>query len=209
MDAEHQIYLASRSPRRGELLTQIGVRFAVIEIDLDETRLPAEAPQEYVRRVALAKGRAGRASLPALDLRPVLAADTAVVCAERLLGKPHDRADAMRMLRLLSARTHRVLTAVALIAGGHEWLEISESRVTFRPIAESEMRRYWLTGEPLDKAGGYGIQGHGAVFVTALEGSYSGVMGLPLFETARLLEQAGIELMPAVLGPGRILVETE
>ena len=197
MEAEHQIYLASRSPRRGELLTQIGVRFASLAADIDEARRSDEPPQVYVRRVALEKGRAGRATLPASDDRPVLAADTAVVRADALLGKPRDREDAARMLRLLSGRTHRVLTAVALIAGAREWVEMSESRVTFRPIGETEIQRYWRTGEPLDKAGGYGIQGHGALFVAALEGSYSGVMGLPLFETGRLLERAGIELLPA------------
>jgi septum formation protein len=195
--AEHQIYLASRSPRRGELLTQVGVRFAVIAADIDETPRPEESPTEYVRRIALEKGRAGRSVLPERDGRPVLAADTAVVSEGHLLGKPRDREDAARMLRLLSGQTHRVLTAVALIAGAREWVEMSESRVTFRPIREEEIRRYWRTGEPLDKAGGYGIQGHGALFVAALEGSYSGVMGLPLFETGRLLEQAGIELLPA------------
>jgi septum formation protein len=197
VEAEHQIYLASRSPRRGELLTQIGVRFASLAADIDEARRSDEPPQVYVRRVALEKGRAGRATLPASDDRPVLAADTAVVRADALLGKPRDREDAARMLRLLSGRTHRVLTAVALIAGAREWVEMSESRVTFRPIGEAEIQRYWRTGEPLDKAGGYGIQGHGALFVAALEGSYSGVMGLPLFETGRLLERAGIELLSA------------
>jgi septum formation protein len=195
--AEHQIYLASRSPRRGELLTQVGVRFAVIAADIDETPRPEESPTEYVRRIALEKGRAGRSVLPERDGRPVLAADTAVVSEGHLLGKPRDREDAARMLRLLSGQTHRVLTAVALIAGAREWVEMSESRVTFRPIREEEIRRYWRTGEPLDKAGGYGIQGHGALFVAALDGSYSGVMGLPLFETGRLMEQAGIELLPA------------
>ena len=197
MAAEHQIYLASRSPRRGELLTQVGVRFAVIAADIDKARRPDEPPHAYVRRVALEKGRAGRAVLSAGDDRPVLAADTVVIRADDLLGKPRDQEDAARMLRLLSGRTHRVLTAVALIAGAREWVEISESRVTFRLIGEEEIQRYWHTGEPLDKAGGYGIQGHGALFVAALDGSYSGVMGLPLFETGRLLERAGIELLPA------------
>ncbi len=173
------------------------MRFAVIAADIDETPRPEESPTEYVRRIALEKGRAGRSVLPERDGRPVLAADTAVVSEGHLLGKPRDREDAARMLRLLSGQTHRVLTAVALIAGAREWVEMSESRVTFRPIREEEIRRYWRTGEPLDKAGGYGIQGHGALFVAALEGSYSGVMGLPLFETGRLLEQAGIELLPA------------
>ncbi len=192
MATEHQIYLASSSPRRSELLTQIGVRFAVIAADTDESRLPDEAPEDYVRRVALDKARMARMRLPAEDARPVLAADTAVVLDQCILGKPADPEDAARMLRLLAGRTHRVLTGVALVLPTHDWTAISASRVTFRPIREDEMQRYWRTGEPLDKAGGYGIQGYGAVFVAHLEGSYSGVMGLPLFETAQLLERAGI-----------------
>ncbi len=192
MATEHQIYLASSSPRRSELLTQIGVRFAVIAADTDESRLPDEAPEDYVRRVALDKARIARMRLPAEDARPVLAADTAVVLDQCILGKPADPEDAARMLRLLAGRTHRVLTGVALVLPTHDWTAISASRVTFRPIREDEMQRYWRTGEPLDKAGGYGIQGYGAVFVANLEGSYSGVMGLPLFETAQLLERAGI-----------------
>ncbi|TCT19860.1 septum formation protein [Thiobaca trueperi] len=192
MATEHQIYLASSSPRRSELLTQIGVRFAVIAADTDESRLPDEAPEDYVRRVALDKARMARMRLPTEDARPVLAADTAVVLDQCILGKPADPEDAARMLRLLAGRTHRVLTGVALVLPTHDWTAISASRVTFRPIREDEMQRYWRTGEPLDKAGGYGIQGYGAVFVANLEGSYSGVMGLPLFETAQLLERAGI-----------------
>lgn len=192
MATEHQIYLASSSPRRSELLTQIGVRFAVIAADTDESRLPDEAPEDYVRRVALDKARMARMQLPAEDARPVLAADTAVVLDQCILGKPTDREDAARMLRLLAGRTHRVLTGVALMLPAHDWTAISASRVTFRPIREDEIQRYWRTGEPLDKAGGYGIQGYGAVFVANLEGSYSGVMGLPIFETAQLLERAGI-----------------
>ncbi len=195
MEAEHQVYLASRSPRRCELLGQIGVRFRVIAIDTDETRLPDEAPRDYVRRVALEKARSVRAVVPALDPRPVLAADTAVVAADRVLGKPRGQADAARMMRLLSGRTHQVLTGVALIARGEERTALSENRVTFRALGQEEVRRYWQTGEPRDKAGGYAIQGYGALFVVGLEGSYSGVMGLPLFETGCLLEQAGVELM--------------
>lgn len=185
------------------MLTQIGVRFAVIAVDIDETPRTGEAPLDYVRRVALEKARAGRAALPvAAAARPVLAADTAVVSAHGIFGKPGDQADAARMLRQLSGRTHRVLTAVALLARDRdtrdrEWLAVSASRVTLRRLDADEIRRYWHTGEPADKAGGYAIQGYGALFVTALEGSYSGVMGLPLCETGRLLERAGIALLPA------------
>lgn len=190
------IYLASNSPRRRELLAQIAVRFRVIALSLDETPLPGEAPDDYVRRVALEKARAGRelvAGRSGSDL-PVLAADTAVVVDERVLGKPRDREDALAMLRLLSGRGHRVLSAVALV-GADEAVALSVSEVRFRSIGEAEARAYWETGEPADKAGGYAIQGLGALFVEHLSGSYSGVMGLPLFETAELLRAAGIPLL--------------
>jgi septum formation protein len=195
-DAEHQIYLASRSPRRCELLAQIGVRFAVVETDTDETRLPGEHPEDYVLRLALEKARAARGALPEKDGRPVLGADTAVVIGARILGKPADREEALAMMRLLSGRAHRVLTAVALISTDGERTDLSETRVTFRTLDEDEVLRYWHTGEPRDKAGGYGIQGYGALFVAGLHGSYSGVMGLPLFETGRLLGQVGLEVIP-------------
>jgi septum formation protein len=203
-DAEYQIYLASRSPRRRELLAQIGVRFAVVEADTDETRLPGEQPEDYVLRVAAEKARAVRAALPRSDHRPVLGADTAVVVGERILGKPDDREDALAMMRLLSGRAHRVLTAVALIADDGERTDLSETRVTFRTLDEDEVLRYWRTGEPRDKAGGYGIQGYGALFVSGLNGSYSGVMGLPLFETGRLLAQVGVEVIPGDLGTAEL-----
>lgn len=193
---DHQIYLASRSPRRAALLEQIGVRFAVREAQVDESLHPGEHAEDYVLRVALDKARWVRAALPSHDRRPVLGADTAVAIGERILGKPGSRDEAIGMLRLLSGRTHRVLTAVALIAADGERTDLCESRVTFRSLDEAEVRRYWATGEPCDKAGAYGIQGFGAVFVSALHGSYSGVMGLPLFETGRLLGQVGIEPIP-------------
>jgi septum formation protein len=196
-DADHQIYLASGSPRRRELLTQIGVRFAVVTADCDETRHPGEHPEDYVLRLALAKARAARAALPPHEHRPVLGADTAVVVGERILGKPADLAESMAMLGLLSGRCHRVLTAVALVATDGVRTDLSESRVTFRTLTPQECLHYWGTGEPRDKAGGYGIQGLGALFITGLTGSYSGVMGLPLFETGRLLGQAGIAVLPA------------
>jgi septum formation protein len=201
-DADFQIYLASRSPRRRELLTQVGVRFAVLEADTDETRHPGEQPEDYVLRLALEKARAVRQSMPRADDRPVLGADTAVVIGERILGKPEDREDALGMMRLLSGRAHRVLTAVALIGTDGERTDLSETRVTFRTLDEDEVLRYWRTGEPRDKAGGYGIQGYGALFVSGLNGSYSGVMGLPLFETGRLLSQVGIEVIPRGVGVG-------
>lgn len=190
-EAEPQLYLASGSPRRAELLAQIGVRFLAAPVDTDETPRSGESPEDYVARVAQDKARAAHVALPASRL-PVLGADTAVVLGARILGKPRDEADAMAMLRALSGQEHRVLTGVCLMAGQGPLSAVSESQVRFRDISEAEMVRYWQTGEPCDKAGGYAIQGLGALFVAGLRGSYSGVMGLPLFETGRLLEQVGI-----------------
>ncbi len=186
-----QIFLASSSPRRRELLLQIGVDHEVIRVDVDETPHPGEAPSEYVIRLALEKARAGRKLSPDLQI-PVLAADTAVVVEGEILGKPTDSRDALRMLQLLSGRTHKVLTGVALI-GSEEKSRLSVSRVSFRTISPAEAEQYWQSGEPEDKAGAYGIQGLGALFINGLEGSFSGVMGLPLFETGELLRSAGIE----------------
>lgn len=185
------IFLASKSPRRRELLVQIGVRFAVLDVDLDEARLPGEPPGPYVRRLALDKARAGHAMMESGEGLPTLAADTAVVVGDRILGKPGDRHEAAAMMRLLSGRSHRVLSGIGLV-GEHERVDISVSEVRFRVVSEQEAAAYWETGEPRDKAGGYAIQGLGALFVEDLRGSYSGVMGLPLFETARLLADAGI-----------------
>ena len=186
------IYLASRSPRRRELLTQIGVHHTVVDIEVDETPLANEAPAEYVIRMALEKARAGQAAIAGNHPLPVLAADTAVVVGQRILGKPRDQADAIGMLQQLSDTRHKVLTGVALTAG-REATRLSVSQVRFRPISPAEALAYWQSGEPADKAGGYAIQGRGALFVSALEGSFSGVMGLPLFETGELLRQAGID----------------
>jgi septum formation protein len=193
--AEHQVYLASRSPRRRLLLEQMGLRAAVIEAPIDESRRGDETADAHVLRVAREKAWAGRQQLSPRDSRPVIAADTAVVLEDETFGKPADRDSALQMLRALSDRTHRVLTAVAVISRHGEQYDMSESRVTFRRLEESEMLAYWETGEPCDKAGAYAIQGRGAVFIAHLEGSYSGVMGLPLFETARLLTDAGIAVL--------------
>jgi len=197
-----QLYLASKSPRRRELLAQIGVSYGIIAVELDEAPLPGEAPEDYVRRVALDKARAGRALLEIPDEVPVLGADTLVTIDGQILGKPRDADDALGMLRLLSGRTHRVMSAVALI-GAEERQALSTSEVSFRPISDQEVRAYWDSGEPADKAGGYAIQGLGAVFVRELRGSYSGVMGLPLYETAALLAAAGIVLLDAGLKSAR------
>lgn len=190
------IYLASASPRRAELLPLIGVAFEVLHLldfAVDESVHGREAPALYVKRLALAKARAGVRAMRArgLPVRPVLGADTTVCIGREILGKPGDAAvpalEAARMLRLLSGRTHRVLTAVAVVLGRRQQVVLSTSRVRFRHLTRDEIAAYVATGEPLDKAGGYAIQGAAAAFVSHLAGSYSGVMGLPLFETAQLL----------------------
>lgn len=186
------IYLASESPRRRELLQQIGVSFRLVGAAVDETALAGESPPAYVARVAASKADAGWQGCRDAQQAPVLAADTAVILDGRILGKPADRCDAEDMLERLSGRTHQVLTAVALRTAAGRSSRISRSEVTFRAIAAGEARAYWETGEPHDKAGAYAIQGRAAVFVADLRGSFSGVMGLPLFETAELLCDAGI-----------------
>jgi len=188
------VYLASGSPRRRLLLSQIGVPFQVLSVAVDESIVAAEAAVSYVSRLAEAKAAAGwhKSAADGAPSRPVLGADTAVVLDGAILGKPADGADAQRMLRLLSSRTHEVLTAVALASADGVVSRLSRSEVTFREIAPREAREYWNTGESLDKAGAYAIQGYGAVFIAGLSGSYSGVMGLPLFETAEILRSAGV-----------------
>lgn len=189
---DFDLYLASASPRRRELLDQIGVRHRRLVVEVPEEREAAERPEGYVARVALAKARAGTALLAAGDPHPVLGADTEVVLDGEVLGKPRDRADGLAMLERLSGRSHRVLTAVAMVGrGGVEKGFVSTSSVTFRATTPRERQAYWASGEPADKAGGYAIQGRAAIFIERIEGSYSGVMGLPLFETARLLEEFG------------------
>jgi septum formation protein len=189
-----QFYLASASPRRRQLLEQLGLRFEVVVADVDESLHPAESAETYVSRVAETKARVvvERLNSPSL---PVLAADTAVVLDGSILGKPKGRADGIEMLGSLAGRSHQVLSAVALWHAGRVRMAVSLSRVTFRAVSVDEAAAYWASGEPADKAGGYGIQGLGGVFVESLEGSYSGVMGLPLFETAALLKEAGIDVL--------------
>ena len=186
------VYLASASPRRRELLQQIGVSFRVVGTAVDEAIRPGESAPAYVLRLAAAKTDAGWQSSRDASEAAVLAADTAVILGGRILGKPADRQDAEDMLRQLSGRTHEVLTAVALRTGNGVLTRISRSEVTFRNLAAGEIQAYWETGEPGDKAGAYAIQGRAAVFIADLRGSYSGVMGLPLFETAELLSGAGV-----------------
>ncbi|MBI2316324.1 MAG: septum formation inhibitor Maf [Betaproteobacteria bacterium] len=194
-----RVYLASRSLRRRELLRQIGVSYEVLVLreraergtDVDESMRPGESAEDYVRRVCADKVAAGwRAVVQRKYFRhPVLAADTAVCLGDTIFGKPRDRQDAERMLAALAGREHRVLTAVALQSG--EWMELalSESFVTIRALAKAEIAAYLDTGEAADKAGAYAIQGKAAAFIAALRGSYSGVMGLPLYETAMLIER--------------------
>jgi len=189
-----QIFLASRSPRRRELLRQIGVPHSRVDVEVDESTRLQETPSEYVVRLALTKARAGAGKRPAGNRLPVLAADTAVVAGADILGKPADRSQALAMMRMLSGRTHQVLTAVALV-GEQTDSRLSSSQVSFRRIGDAEAEAYWESGEPVDKAGGYAIQGAGAIFIAQLQGSYSGVMGLPLFETAELLTNAGIKIL--------------
>ena len=189
------LYLASGSPRRRELLTQIGVPFSTVSAAIDETPFPNESPGAYVERLARAKALAGREQLRASLAHNhfcVLGADTAVVLDDRILGKPVDQADALAMLMGLSGREHEVLTAVALNDTERCETRVVRSRVTFRAISEDEAGRYWASGEPHDKAGGYAIQGLAAVFVAHLNGSYSAVVGLPVCETAELLGHFGI-----------------
>ncbi|MHA6163815.1 Maf family protein [Pseudomonas sichuanensis] len=185
-----QLYLASGSPRRRELLTQIGVPFTVVSAPIDETPLPGEAPAAYVERLAQAKAVAGFARTDGNGV--VLGADTTVVLDDEILGKPEDREHFLAMLGDLSKREHQVLTAVALTDGQRSISRCVSTSVRFRAISFEEALRYWASGEPLDKAGGYAIQGLGAVFVSGIEGSYSAVVGLPLSETAELLEQFAV-----------------
>ena len=187
--ADAVVCLASMSPRRRELLAQIGVPHTVVAAHVDESLLPAEAPADYVARLARLKATTVLQRAGAL---PVLAADTTVVLEGAVYGKPADRADGLVMLTALAGRTHQVLTAVALATARGVALRVNRSSVRFRAIGRAEIEAYWDTGEPCDKAGGYAIQGYGAAFIAELRGSYSGVMGLPLFETAQLLREAGI-----------------
>ncbi|MGY2363028.1 Maf family protein [Pseudomonas azotoformans] len=186
------LYLASGSPRRRELLTQIGVPFTVVSAAIDETPLTNESAVSYVERLACGKAAAGFAVLENTSDACVLGADTAVIVDGKILGKPVDQADALAMLMALAGREHEVLTAIALTDGQRCETVCVSSHVRFREISVEEATTYWHSGEPQDKAGGYAIQGLGSVFVAGLNGSYSAVVGLPVCETAQLLGQFGI-----------------
>lgn len=198
------IYLASASPRRRDLLKQIGVHFEVLllrthpsRIDVDETPLPGEDPHDYVLRLAGAKAEIGNMACRArrLPVYPVLAADTTVVLDGAIIGKPADRAEAEATLARLAGRRHEVLTAVAMAFGDHFEVKLSASSVEFASLDSATIKHYVASGESLDKAGAYAIQGRAAAFVARLEGSYSGVMGLPLCETYQLLQKFGIDIL--------------
>lgn len=196
-----RLYLASRSPRRRELLHQIGIDFDTVvfrdgsraDSETDETPLAGETPLDYVERVARAKAVHGLKIVEErhLPMRPVLSADTTLELDGQIIGKPTDMADAAAILRRLSGQTHRVLTGVAINHLGRTEYILSSSEVRFRAIDDEEIRHYVLTGEPLDKAGAYGIQGRAGLFVAHLSGSYTGVMGLPVCETGELLKRFG------------------
>jgi septum formation protein len=203
-----RLYLASHSPRRRQLLEQIGVAYDLLNVTIDETPLPGEDPRSYVARLALGKAKAGWHKLQDQRLSGsrsmteqaqcaalILGADTTVVAAGSILGKPRNREEGLTMLTLLSGREHQVFSAVALVGVADEAVRVQESWVCFRALSAAECQAYWETGEPADKAGAYAIQGQAAAFIRELRGSYSGVMGLPLFETAELLREAGMRML--------------
>jgi len=196
------IYLASQSPRRRQLLEQLGVRYELLLPDPDEDSesleavLPGEAPASYVKRVTRLKLEAAiqRLKRRGLQAAPILCSDTTVALGRTIYGKPADAKDAARMLRELSGATHRVLTAVAIGAGRKRVEALSDSRVTLEALTATQIRRYVATGEPMGKAGAYAVQGRAAAHISHISGSYSGIMGLPMHETAQLLRAIGIEI---------------
>lgn len=198
------IWLASKSPRRAELLRDMGVPFEVLQFtdtdgaayEVDESVFPGEPPRDYVRRVAFDKALHAVSYLKdrGLPLRPLLSADTTVAMGDRILGKPVDAAEAREMLSMLSGQTHEVLTAVVVVHGDQIRQALSVSRVQFMPLSDAVIERYIASGQPFDKAGGYGIQGHAGIFVADMQGSFTGIMGLPIHETAQLLAPLGFEI---------------
>jgi len=191
--APFDLYLASHSPRRRELLAQLNIRYQLLSVSVDERPRPGESVTALVVRLAAEKAQAGAAQIATtLSSIPVLGADTLVVVDGEPLGKPANRAAALAMLARLSGREHQVLSGIAIVLDGVCHTRLVSSRVTFCTISDDEAAAYWRSGEPSDKAGGYAIQGRGARFVQQIVGSYSGVMGLPLYETAELLQQLGV-----------------
>ncbi len=192
-----KLYLASSSPRRRELLRQLGVSFDVVPTDVPETVLAGESAHDYVSRVARAKAIAAAAAIDKVrrPARPVLAADTCVVLDGHIMGKPRNRRDGEAMLGRLAGNTHQVLTGVHVLSEGEHHAVVNTNQVTFGELTPAQITRYWDTGEPADKAGGYAIQGRAAAFISHIEGSYTGIVGLPLFEVVRLLGEVGVEIL--------------
>ena len=190
-----QIYLASASPRRRELLTQIGVCFELLPNDIDESQQPGETPRDMVVRLAVAKAQQAWHLPQRRTEHPVLGADTLVVLENQILGKPKDKQEGCAMLHALSGCTHEVFTAVALVQGDRIEKTLSASRVSMATLSQQQIDTYWALECPLDKAGAYGIQGRAALFIQRIEGSYSGIMGLPLYETGQLLRSFAVKLM--------------
>lgn len=186
------LYLASQSPRRRQLLEQLGVRFDTIDVDVPEVRAPGESPADYVSRVAREKAGAGLLKLAAVPGAVVLGADTEVVLGDEVFGKPANAVHAAQMLRRLQGRAHQVITVVWCTSAGREERAVNESTVEFGPLSELEIAAYVVSGEPMGRAGAYAIQGRAAAFIARISGSYSSVMGLPLFETADLLRRFGV-----------------
>ena len=187
-----QIILASSSPRRRELLDQIQVSYEVLPVNIDESHIPGEVAEHFVKRLAAEKAQAGYHQKPH---RLTLGSDTIVVIGLNILGKPENKAQAVEMLSLLSGNTHQVMTAVAVHSKQYKACVLSVSDVEFAELTDQQIDAYWETGEPKDKAGAYGVQGIAAQFIKKINGSYSGIMGLPLFETAQLLKESGIKLL--------------
>lgn len=185
------IYLASGSPRRSELLAQMGVSFDVLRLSVDETQLSDENPVDYVERVAVAKAKAGWQAIQSGIRRPVIGADTSVIIDQTILGKPQNEQQARNMLQSLSGRQHQVLTAVAAVYDDQVICRLNQSWVTFITLSPAEITWYLSTGEGQDKAGGYAVQGLAAMFIEEIQGSYSGIMGLPVRETRELLMEIG------------------
>lgn len=192
------VHLASASPRRSELLQQLGVAHRVRPMAVDESVHSGEAPADYVRRLSIAKAQALQPALGPAELS--LGADTCVALGDDVFGKPTDEADCVRILMRLSGTTHCVHTAVTVCRGARVRTALSTSEVEFRPLTAAECAAYWRSGEPRDKAGGYAIQGRAALFIRQIRGSYTGIVGLPLFETAQLLAEAGIDALALLAG---------
>ena len=186
------LHLASQSPRRAELLARLGVEFGILELDIPEHRQPGEPAEDYVRRVAREKAGAGLLKVVAVPGALVLGGDTEVVLDDEVFGKPRDAADASAMLGRLSGRTHQVISAVSLVSAAREAQVVSISEVRFATLDDADIAAYVASGEPMGRAGAYAIQGGAERFVEHLSGSFSGVMGLPLYQTAQLLRDFGV-----------------